>query len=152
MKSEQNWFAEYAVSHQNPKNQAIHYICVPLIYFSIIGMLMAIDTSFLQRIIPIKSPLFVNWSSVFLIGVLLLYLQLSIKTFLRMLLFSVLVLVLNYYLSKYVNLFYFNLGLFVVAWIGQFYGHKIEGKKPSFFKDIQFLLIGPAWVFKKMFG
>jgi uncharacterized membrane protein YGL010W len=36
--------------------------------------------------------------------------------------------------------------IFVVAWIGQFYGHKVEGKKPSFLKDIQFLLIGPAWL------
>jgi uncharacterized membrane protein YGL010W len=36
--------------------------------------------------------------------------------------------------------------VFVVAWIGQFYGHKVEGKKPSFLKDIQFLLIGPAWL------
>ena len=36
--------------------------------------------------------------------------------------------------------------LFVLAWLGQFYGHKIEGKKPSFLKDIQFLMIGPAWL------
>ena len=35
---------------------------------------------------------------------------------------------------------------FVILWIMQFVGHHIEGKKPSFFKDIQFLLIGPAWV------
>jgi uncharacterized membrane protein YGL010W len=45
-------------------------------------------------------------------------------------------------------------GIFVVAWIGQFVGHKIEGKKPSFLEDLQFLLIGPAWlmhfIFKKM--
>ena len=39
----------------------------------------------------------------------------------------------------------FYIGIFVVAWIGQFYGHKVEGKKPSFFKDLQFLLIGPVW-------
>lgn len=37
-------------------------------------------------------------------------------------------------------------GIFVLAWIGQFYGHKIEGKKPSFLKDLQFLLIGPIWL------
>jgi uncharacterized membrane protein YGL010W len=47
-----------------------------------------------------------------------------------------------------------SLVIFAVAWIGQFYGHKVEGKKPSFFKDIQFLLIGPAWlmhfVYKKL--
>ena len=39
-----------------------------------------------------------------------------------------------------------SLIIFVIAWIGQFIGHKIEGKKPSFFEDIQFLLIGPAWL------
>ena len=43
---------------------------------------------------------------------------------------------------------------FVLAWLGQFIGHLIEGKKPSFFKDLMFLLIGPAWlmsfVYKKL--
>jgi uncharacterized membrane protein YGL010W len=42
----------------------------------------------------------------------------------------------------------FYIGVFVIAWIGQFYGHKIEGKKPSFLKDLQFLLIGPLWCMK----
>jgi uncharacterized membrane protein YGL010W len=36
--------------------------------------------------------------------------------------------------------------IFVVAWIGQFVGHALEGKRPSFFKDLQFLLIGPLWL------
>jgi uncharacterized membrane protein YGL010W len=39
-----------------------------------------------------------------------------------------------------------SLGVFVIAWIGQFIGHKIEGKKPSFFDDLRFLLIGPLFV------
>jgi len=47
-----------------------------------------------------------------------------------------------------------SLGIFVIAWIGQFIGHKIEGKKPSFLEDLQFLLIGPAWllhfIYKKL--
>jgi uncharacterized membrane protein YGL010W len=47
-------------------------------------------------------------------------------------------------------LFYTSLLIFVVAWVGQFYGHHIEGKKPSFLKDLQFLLIGPAWVLEKL--
>lgn len=51
------------------------------------------------------------------------------------------------YLEGHDNLFEISIGVFIVAWIGQFIGHKIEGKKPSFFKDIQFLLIGPLWVF-----
>lgn len=36
--------------------------------------------------------------------------------------------------------------IFVVAWIAQFYGHHVEGKKPSFFADLQFLMIGPLWL------
>jgi uncharacterized membrane protein YGL010W len=39
-----------------------------------------------------------------------------------------------------------SLTIFVVAWIGQFIGHAVEGKRPSFFKDVQFLLIGPLWL------
>ena len=38
------------------------------------------------------------------------------------------------------------LAVFVLAWAGQFVGHKIEGKKPSFLKDLQFLLVGPMWL------
>ena len=45
---------------------------------------------------------------------------------------------------------YVSIGIFFLAWMGQFIGHNIEGKKPSFLKDLQFLLIGPAWVFEKL--
>lgn len=150
MKTMQQWFNEYAVSHQNKTNQLIHYICVPVIFFSIVGMLMAIPSTFIASITNIKNPILENWAAVILIFVLLFYLKLSLKIFFKMLIFSLLCLLGNYYLSNYLPLFYTSLALFVVAWIGQFYGHKIEGKKPSFFKDLQFLLIGPAWVFEKI--
>jgi uncharacterized membrane protein YGL010W len=55
-------------------------------------------------------------------------------------------------ISQQMSLLFFSLGLFSVAWIGQFYGHKVEGKKPSFFQDLQFLLIGPAWVVENLFA
>jgi len=67
-----------------------------------------------------------------------------------MFIFSAVCVIFNSYLSLYLPLFLTSLILFIVAWIGQFYGHKLEGKKPSFFKDLQFLLIGPAWVFEKI--
>ena len=67
-----------------------------------------------------------------------------------MLLFSLICLIGNGYLAALIPLFYTSLTIFVIAWIGQFYGHHIEGKKPSFMKDLQFLLIGPAWVFEKL--
>ncbi len=150
MKTLQEWFDEYAVSHQNKTNQALHYICVPAIYFSIVGMLMSINTSFLTNTIGLNNPFIENWGTVVLILILLFYLRLSVKTFLKMLVFSVLCVIGNYYIGQQFPLFYTSLGIFVIAWIGQFYGHHIEGKKPSFLKDLQFLLIGPPWVFEKL--
>jgi uncharacterized membrane protein YGL010W len=45
----------------------------------------------------------------------------------------------------------FSVAVFVLAWIGQFIGHKIEGKKPSFFEDVRFLLIGPLFVLSLLY-
>ncbi len=56
----------------------------------------------------------------------------------------------NNWINNTTNLFYTSLIIFAIAWIGQFYGHKVEGKKPSFIKDLQFLLIGPLWVIQKL--
>jgi len=150
MKTEQNWFDEYAVSHQNTTNQKIHFFCVPAIYFSIIGMLMSIKTTFLQQNIGLNNPLIENWATILLIFILAFYLRLSFKTFQSMFVFSVLCVLANFYLGNYLPLLYSSLVIFVIAWVGQFYGHHIEGKKPSFLKDLQFLLIGPPWVFKKL--
>jgi uncharacterized membrane protein YGL010W len=38
----------------------------------------------------------------------------------------------------------------VLAWIGQFAGHAIEGRRPSFTTDLAYLLIGPAWLADKL--
>lgn len=149
MKTLNQWFDEYAVSHQNETNQLIHYICVPAIFFSIVGMFMSIPTSFLSSILKLDNPIFENWATIVLILILLFYLRLSFSMYLKMSIFSLFCLFGNYYLGQYLPLFYTSLAIFVIAWIGQFYGHKIEGKKPSFIKDLQFLLIGPAWVIKK---
>ncbi|MDV7187383.1 Mpo1-like protein [Lutibacter sp. TH_r2] len=150
MKTQKQWFSEYAVSHQIKTNQLIHYICVPAIFFSIVGLLMSIPSNFIQSITKLNLPLIENWATIVLVLLLFFYASLSISTFIKMLLFGVLCIVGNFYLSYLIPLIYISLFIFVIAWIGQFYGHKIEGKKPSFLKDLQFLLIGPAWVFEKL--
>ncbi|NLP56953.1 DUF962 domain-containing protein [Lutibacter sp. B1] len=150
MKTLQQWFDEYSISHQNKTNQAIHYVCVPAIFFSIVGMLMSIPSQTVSNLTNLNNPIIENWAGVILILVLLFYLRLSFSTFIKVFIFSILCLIGNYYISTILPLFYTSLVIFIVAWIGQFYGHKIEGKKPSFLKDLQFLLIGPAWVFEKL--
>ena len=152
MKTLDQWFEEYAVSHQNPKNKAIHYICVPAIFFSIVGLLMSIPSSFLNSALRLNLPIIENWATVVLIFVLFFYIRLSVSMAVKIAVFSILCLVVNYYIGQFVPLWAFSIGVFAVAWIGQFYGHNIEGKKPSFLKDIQFLLIGPAWVAQNLFS
>lgn len=150
MKTLSQWFNEYAESHQNPTNKKIHYLCVPAIFFSIVGLLMSIKAAGLQNLLPFQNPLIENWATVVLVFVLLFYIRLSISTALKILFFASLCVWVNHLIGTYTNLLFVSLAIFVLAWIGQFYGHKLEGKKPSFFKDLQFLLIGLAWVFENL--
>ncbi|WP_340202698.1 DUF962 domain-containing protein [Ascidiimonas sp. W6] len=151
MKTLDQWFEEYGVSHQNKTNKAIHYICVPAIFFSIIGLILSIPSKFLEKLLPFNSPLLENWASLVVILLLIFYIRLSVAMALKVLVFSVLCIILNYWIATIAPLWLVSLLIFAVAWIGQFYGHKIEGKKPSFLKDLQFLLIGPAWVLDNIF-
>ncbi len=119
-------------------------MCVPAIYFSIVGMLMAIAT-------PWAKSWWMNFASIGMLIALVYYFRMSFKVGLFFVLLDVIVLMGNWFILKSIGwnnnqLALISLLIFVVAWIGQFIGHKIEGKKPSFFKDLQFLLIGPAWL------
>lgn len=136
MRTLQDWLAEYSGSHQNPLNKKLHWICVPLITASVIGMIWSLSS--LAALIA-------------LVLAMIFYARLSTRLFLVMSLFSALIVILIWILSAPLLAlspnapFWFYFGLFIIGWIGQFFGHKVEGKKPSFFKDLQFLLIGPAW-------
>ena len=46
MKTINQWLVEYGESHQNPTNKTVHWVCVPLIFFSIIGLLYSIKLPF----------------------------------------------------------------------------------------------------------
>lgn len=137
---------EYGESHQNSTNKTIHWICVPLIFFSVVGLIASIPAGPLQNLMEGSS--YANWATIVLILVIVYYVSLSIPLAVGMMLFGVLCL---FFANLIVRLDFAPLWLvcviiFVVAWIGQFYGHKVEGKKPSFLKDLQFLMIGPAWL------
>jgi len=150
MKTAKEYFDEYAVSHQNETNQTIHYICVPLIFFSVIGLLMSITTTFLDKLLDLSNPIFENWAVVFGLVASLFYMRLGFWYFIKMILVMLVCIIGNFYLGSQTHLLYTSITIFVLAWIGQFYGHKIEGKKPSFLKDLEFLLIGPLWVIQKL--
>ena len=141
MKTAQHWFDDYAVSHQNETNQAIHYFCVPAIFFSVIGLLSSIPVSFLEALFNLYNPFIENWAAIATIGILFFYARLGLWAFINMLFFSLVCIIGNYWLSRFGNIAWISLDIFAIAWIGQFYGHHIEGKKPSFIKDLQLSLI-----------
>ena len=121
---------KYAESHLHPVNEIIHCICVPAIVFSFLGMIWSAH--------PLAAGAAVMTS-------LLYYFSLSVRFAIGMLLMSAVMLLILQQLPP-AGIWKISLLIFVVAWIGQFIGHKIEGKKPSFFDDLRYLLIGPLFV------
>ncbi len=135
---------QYGDSHQNIVNKLIHWICVPAIFWTVMALLWVIPFPGDTKIFSI--PL--NWAVVGLVLLQLYYFRLSVPLALGFVVFNISMLVLTGYVESISPwpLWQLAIGVFVVAWIGQFIGHAVEGKKPSFFKDVQFLLIGPAWL------
>lgn len=147
MRTLQSYFAAYSDHHRNPTNIVIHWICVPVIFFSVIGALASIPPAALPWLG--SAP----WAKLAIaIALLLFYLPRSIVMTFAMAVWSYLCLRLADYLGAHAPwpLWAICLALFSAAWIGQFYGHGIEGRKPSFLEDLAFLLVGPAWLMGKL--
>ena len=143
MKNLESWLEAYAKSHQNKTNKFIHWICVPAIFFSILSLLSLVDIPFLHPYLPTELS---NIASVFILLALLFYIRLSITMAIGIALFTLLCFKGISLLNTNDYKFWISLAIFIIAWFVQFIGHKIEGAKPSFFEDIKFLLIGPAWL------
>jgi uncharacterized membrane protein YGL010W len=121
---------QYSESHRNPTNELIHFVCVPVIVFTLLGILWSIH--------PVLAVLAC-------VAALVYYFKLSRPFAFGMLLMSALMLAVLALMPP-MTVLPLSIAIFVVAWIGQFIGHKIEGKKPSFLDDLRFLLIGPLFV------
>ncbi len=144
----QDWFDKYGESHQNPVNKAVHWICVPLIFATILGLLSLVPLGLGPELLPAAILPFAHLGSLLVLFGIVFFTRLSLPIAFGMALVSALLLLLvaevNRSLGSDAWLLY--LGVFVLSWIGQFIGHKIEGAKPSFLDDLKFLMIGPAWL------
>jgi len=136
------WLDEYGECHRNPVNERLHFICVPAIVLSVIGLLSSIPVPRIW-----EGIVGLNWATLVVALALLYYLVLSWSLAAGVLAcFAVMFLMIHFLGTLPFPLWATSLVIFVVAWIGQGIGHAIEGRKPSFFKDVQFLLIGPLWL------
>ena len=146
MRSMQDWLDSYSADHRNPTNQALHWLCVPPIVWSVIALLWTV---------PVP-PQFLRpgaWSVLAMVLAFYWYWRRSRRLAAALLLaFAV--------LGALTNLLFYGLGagplrwlavgVFVVAWVGQFIGHQFEGRRPSFLTDLSYLLVGPAWLMAKL--
>jgi uncharacterized membrane protein YGL010W len=140
--------AEYAESHQNPTNKAIHWFAVPVIAWSVLAILWVVPTPGFFRAMP-----YLNWATIACALAVVYYLTLSIPLAIGMALFGLIAIVTIRLVDANISikLEWIAGALFIFAWVFQFAGHEVEGRKPSFFKDLQFLLIGPAWLMHFLF-
>ena len=151
MRTIHQWLDEYGESHKNETNKTIHWISVPAIFFSIVGLFYSIKLP-----VQLTPALQLNLAMILIVLVTMYYFSLSKTIWIGMLLFGLVCLAICFLIETYTSspLWLVCVIVFVMAWVVQFYGHKVEGKKPSFLKDIQFLMIGPMWlmsfIYKKL--
>jgi uncharacterized membrane protein YGL010W len=130
MQTIEQWFDRYGDSHRNATNKLIHWICVPLITWSVLALLWAWTPVAALCVVAVALGFYGYLSMPIAFGMLGVIAAMA------------------YPLARLERptLLVAGVALFVLAWIGQFIGHRIEGRKPSFFDDVKFLLIGPAWL------
>ncbi|MFD2366930.1 DUF962 domain-containing protein [Pseudoduganella sp. GCM10020061] len=122
--------AQYSESHLNPTNEVIHFICVPVIVFTLLGLLWSMHWALAVLVTIASLVYYVKLSKPFAVGMALMA--------------GAMLLVLAALPDQVI--LPLSIAIFVLAWVGQFIGHQIEGKKPSFLEDVRFLLIGPLFV------
>jgi len=142
-------FDQYAAHHQNPSNELIHWVCVPLIVFSLLGLAWSVPFPYLGFLGRYNG--FLNWASFVIAFSGYYYYRLSpVLSYLMILVVFVMAMVIiqleRWEASGGPAVWLVCAVVFVLAWAGQFIGHKIEGRKPSFLQDVKFLLIGPIWL------
>jgi uncharacterized membrane protein YGL010W len=126
--------AHYGASHTNPINELIHFAAIPLIMLSLCGLMFALHPWVAYAFIGASMVYYARLSSVFCVS---------------MCVWSVAIIGLMHAMGQQVLTA--SVVIFIGAWIAQFIGHKIEGKKPSFFEDLQYLWVGPLFVLSKLF-
>lgn len=145
-RSMRDWLDSYSRDHQHPTNRLLHWICVPLIVWSAIAMLWTI---------PVPQAWFRpgSWAVLAIVLSFAWYWKHARRLAIALLIVLVLFALSADWLFLQCGpgwLLRLGVAVFAVAWLGQFIGHSIEGRRPSFFTDLAYLLIGPAWLMDKL--
>ena len=146
MRTIHDWFESYGADHRNATNRAVHWVCVPAILWSVIAALWVVP-------VPVAIGKPGLWCALVMVAALGFYWRLSRPLGAAMIALFIALAVATHFLYEALGpsrLLEVAIAVFVLAWIGQFVGHQIEGRRPSFLTDLAYLLIGPAWLVGKL--
>jgi uncharacterized membrane protein YGL010W len=129
MRAVEALFDRYGGYHRHPVNKAIHWVCVPLIVWSVLGILWALS--------PVVAWLAIGTALVF-------YARLSVPIAVGMAVVGAAMIYALTWLGD--RALVVSVAVFAAAWIGQFVGHGIERSRPSFTEDVRSFLVAPAWL------
>ena len=141
------YLGNYSEDHRHPTNRLIHWVCVPLIVWTVVALLWVIP-------VPPSAGKPGLWAGAALVFASMYYVKLSLKLAIALVLFFAVLFVITHMLYGALGatgLLWTAVGVFVLSWVAQFVGHQIEGKRPSFLTDLTYLLIGPMWLMSKIF-
>lgn len=140
-----SYFTDYAEYHSTSGNVACHYVGIPLIVVSLIGLaslvtfgnssfeasLIRPDLGFVVVLLAMSYYIYLDW-------------KIAISFFI--------VLMGCYFIGRALPLPVL-IGMQVVGWPVQYIGHlHYEKNSPAFYKNLAHTLIGPLWIFAKAIG
>lgn len=150
MRTQQAFLDEYRRTHRNPVNVLVHTICVPAIFFASVGLLWAIPIGRWLGLADAVAP-WVNGATLAAVLLLLFYASLSLRALIEMVVvFALCVALILGLQAAGAPVVWLCAAIWIAAWIGQFYGHHVEGAKPAFLDDLVFLWIGPLFVLQEL--
>ena len=143
MRLADEWLGEYGRHHNDRANRVIHWLSIPFVVTSLVGLLWSLpvpDT--FSEATPV-----LNWGTIFLMAAVVYYFIISISLAFGVLPFVLLVILGVTWLEQFsFPLWLTSAAIFIVALAAQRIGHEIEGNRPSFIVDLQYLMMGPVWL------
>ncbi len=137
------WLNEYGRHHDNGANRLIHWLSIPFIVTSLVGLMWSLPV---PEVFSEATPV-LNWGTIFLMAAVVYYFIMSISLGIGVLPFVILVVLGVTWLEQLTYpLWLSSAVIFVLAWAGQRLSHGLEGNQPSLLRDMQYVMIGPVWL------
>lgn len=148
MNETDGWLHRYEETHSDLTNPAVYWAAVPMVVLGTVGLLwsLPIPDAFFEI-----SPL-MNWGTAFLMATAVYYFIISVSLAIGMLPFIIGVAGINMWLDgSDFSLLRVSIGLLLAGIIGLWLGHRNQNSIRPVLDDLQFMMIGPAWLLSVLY-